>query len=61
VALSDREFVRMHLVEFHHWPAVARYEASITDLLDIHNLMHDRNRTEEALKRIRQMLNMPDD
>ena len=57
--MSTREEIRLHLIAAHHWPKVAHYDATAADLDDLHTLMHDRSRTGEAVKRIREILRMP--
>ena len=59
--MTSREEVRLHLVARHHWPEVARYDASAADLDDLHAAMHDPSRNAETVPRIRTILGMPDD
>jgi hypothetical protein len=59
--VSEREELRQHLVAAHHWPEVARYEATTAELEDLHEAMHDPARMEETVQRIRAILGMPSD
>ena len=56
----DREALRRHLIEHHHWPQVAHYQATRDDLAGLHVLMHDPERSDEAVARIRALFAMPD-
>jgi hypothetical protein len=56
--IGDREAVRLHLVEMHHWPEVARFDASGEDLADLHRDMHEPAQNGQTVTRIRELLNM---
>jgi hypothetical protein len=60
--MTSREEIRVHLVAEHHWPAVARYDATADDLIDLHGEMHDPAKDVAAtVRRIRSILRMPPD
>jgi hypothetical protein len=56
--MTTREEFRLHLVAEHHWPAVARYDATAEDLDSLHRDMHGAAPVEATVHRIRTMLNM---
>jgi len=51
--MPDREAIRRHLIAEHHWPEVARYNATEQDLRGLHDLLHDPSRRDERLAGIR--------
>jgi hypothetical protein len=57
---DDREELRRHLVEAHHWPAVSPYDPTPTDLESLHGDLHNSKANLAAVvERIRQVLGMP--